>query len=223
MKIYAMIPARLGSQRVKNKNLRLLNGKPLIQYILDTVIGLKCFDKIYINSESKKFLKYTKKNKIFFYKRDKSLSTNKSTNDQFAYDFFINNKDCDAIIQILPTSPFLEKRTIYDFVNYFKSNNIDSLISVENKQIACVYKNKPINFKKQKKNPPSQTMRPVQVYATCLMGWKKNSYIKNYKKYGSAYHGPSGNTHYFPLSGLSTIDIDTMSDFKFAEKIAKIL
>ena len=66
-------------------------------------------------------------------------------------------------------------------------------------------------------------MRPVQVYATCLMGWKKNSYIKNYKKYGSAYHGPSGNTHYFPLSGLSTIDIDTMSDFKFAEKIAKIL
>ena len=51
MKIIAMIPARMGSKRVKNKNLRLINGKPLIQYVLDTVKNLTIFDEIYINSE----------------------------------------------------------------------------------------------------------------------------------------------------------------------------
>jgi CMP-N,N'-diacetyllegionaminic acid synthase len=37
MKNVAMIPARLGSKRVHNKNLRLINGKPLIGYIIDAV------------------------------------------------------------------------------------------------------------------------------------------------------------------------------------------
>ena len=36
MKIISMIPARLGSTRVKNKNLRLINGKPLIHYIIES-------------------------------------------------------------------------------------------------------------------------------------------------------------------------------------------
>ena len=41
-----MIPARLGSKRVKNKNLRPLGGKPLIQYVIDSVKKTKLFDKI---------------------------------------------------------------------------------------------------------------------------------------------------------------------------------
>ena len=37
MKIVCMIPARIGSKRVKKKNLRLINDKPLISYIIETV------------------------------------------------------------------------------------------------------------------------------------------------------------------------------------------
>ena len=39
MKIVAMIPARLGSTRVKNKNLRLINNKPLIQYAVEEALS----------------------------------------------------------------------------------------------------------------------------------------------------------------------------------------
>ena len=56
-----MIPARLGSTRVKNKNLRLINKKPLIQYIIDTAIKSKLLDQIYVNSESEKFQNISKK------------------------------------------------------------------------------------------------------------------------------------------------------------------
>ena len=41
----AMIPARLGSKRVKNKNLRPLGGKPLIQYVIDSVKKLNSLIK----------------------------------------------------------------------------------------------------------------------------------------------------------------------------------
>ena len=43
MKIVAMIPARLGSTRVSNKNLRMIDGKPLIAFILEAVIASGMF------------------------------------------------------------------------------------------------------------------------------------------------------------------------------------
>ena len=96
---------------------------------------------------------------------------------------------------------------------------LDTLISVEEKQIACIYKSKPINFNKFTSNPPSQKMIPVQAYATVLMGWRTEKFKKNIIKYKSAYHGGGGKTGYFPLKGFSTIDIDTEEDFQLVEKI----
>lgn len=214
-----MIPARMGSQRVKNKNLKLINGKPLISYILKSVYDSRnLFDNVFINSESHKLKKFANEHNFHFYLRKKSLSRNNSTNDEFAYDFIKNNYS-DYLVQILPTSPFLSSREISAFVKYLIKHKPDTLISVTNHQIACVYKNKEINFKKNKKNPPSQSMSPVQVYATCLMAWKCDRFIKNYEKYGSAYHGPSGDTRYYEIKGLSSIDIDTMDDFILVKNI----
>ena len=53
--IYAMIPARMGSQRLKLKNLALLNVKPLIYYAIESAKVSKIFDKIFINSDDNLF------------------------------------------------------------------------------------------------------------------------------------------------------------------------
>ena len=75
MKVIAMIPARLGSKRVKNKNLRLLGGKPLIAHVIETVKETNIFDEIYINSESDVFKQIADSYGINFYKRPSELST----------------------------------------------------------------------------------------------------------------------------------------------------
>ena len=49
-KICAMIPARIGSQRLKYKNLALINNKPMIYYAIKAAKKSQCFDKIFINS-----------------------------------------------------------------------------------------------------------------------------------------------------------------------------
>ena len=54
-KLLIVIPARSGSTRVKNKNLRLINNKPLIQYIIDSAKKSELLNDIYFNSESTKF------------------------------------------------------------------------------------------------------------------------------------------------------------------------
>ena len=218
MKIIAMIPARLGSKRVPKKNLRLLNGRPLISYNIETAVKSGIFDEVYVNSEAEIFSEIAETYGAKFYKRPEQFSTDQATNDNFALDF-MNNIDGEILIQILPTSPMISVQEIKDFTNEMTKNNWDSLISVEHKQIACVYKNNPINFDKLKINPPSQTMEPVMCYATVLMGWKYDIFKMNMKKTGSAYHGGYGRTGYYELRGLSTVDIDREDDFKFVERI----
>lgn len=55
---YAFIFARAGSKRIKNKNLVLLNSKPLIYYSIEQSLKTKLFKKIFISTDSKKIAKY---------------------------------------------------------------------------------------------------------------------------------------------------------------------
>ena len=219
-KLVAMIPARLGSKRVPKKNLRLLDGKPLISYVIESVKAANIFDAIYLNSEADIFKKIADEHGIEFYKRDAEYANDSATNDAFGLDF-LEHIECEILIQILPTSPFLTPEEIVAFAQKMVSEKLDTLISVEHKQIACIYKNESINFEKLKVNPPSQTMEPLKVYATALMGWRSDVFKKNMQKYTSAYHGGDGKTDFFELRGLSTIDIDREEDFLLADALMR--
>jgi len=222
MKVVGMIPARMGSKRVPKKNIRLLNGRPLIDYILETVSKTDLFDEVFINSEDDLFKDLASAYGFNFYKRPSKFSTDSATNDEFAEDFLKNIK-CDLLIQMLPTSPFINTYEIESFIKKMLEEDLDTLISVDEKQIGCVYENEPINFDKNAPNPPSQTMESIKVYATALMGWKSKNFLENMKKLGCAYHGGEGNISYFPMKGLATIDIDTEDDFILAESIISSL
>jgi CMP-N-acetylneuraminic acid synthetase len=205
-KIIAMIPARIGSQRVKKKNLRLLNGKPLIAYVIETAINTGIFDEVYVNSESDLIgdvaLKYGAK----YYKRPPEFSTHNSNNDEFAYDF-IKNIEGDILIQILPTSPFITIEEIINFVKKMTEENTET----------------PLNFKYLEPHISSQDMVPIQSYATALMGWTYSSFKRSMEKYNFAYHGTDTEKNYFVLKGLSEIDIDNEEDFILAEIAAKYI
>ena len=89
-KIIAMIPVRLGSKRVPNKNLRLLGNKPLVAHIIEAAKEANVFDEIVINSESDIFKEIADEYGVKFYKRPEHLSTDEATNDDFTLDFMHN-------------------------------------------------------------------------------------------------------------------------------------
>lgn len=217
VKVIAMIPARLGSKRVASKNIRYLGDMPLISHVLETVSQCDFFDGVYLNSESELLRPFAEHYGFEFYHRPPNLSLDSSTNDEFALDF-INSIDCDVLVQILPTSPFLSLDEIKQFVEYIRKNDVDTLISVNRHQISSVTGGgDPINFLRNKPNPLSQNIVPVLSYATALMGWRTVVFKSNMQQLGAAYHGGSGKTEYFPLCGLSSIDIDNEEDFRMAE------
>ena len=221
-KIIAMIPARIGSKRVPKKNIRLIDGKPLIGYVIETIKKTTVFDEVYLNADDLIFEKIAKDYGIKFYYRDKQFSSDESTNDEFALDF-MKNVEGDILLQVLPTSPLISSKEIEEFTKYMIDNRLETLISVEHKQIACLYDNELLNFDKFKKNPPSQEMEPIKAYATVLMGWEYSSFKYNMKNFGCAYHGGSSKIGYYQLEGLATLDIDNEEDFLLAEAIIMAL
>jgi len=219
-RIVAMIPARLGSQRVIKKNLRLLRGKPLISYSIEAAKKSGVFDEIYINSEADIFGEIATEYGVLFYKRPSELSSNEAINDAFAHDF-IRNVGGEILVQLLPTSPLITADEIGNFVEYMLEGGYDTLVSVENHQIACVYEGQTVNFRLTEPHKSSQTMVPVQSYATVLMAWKYNNFLENMEMHGCAYHGGTGKVGYYVIKGLSTIDIDNEEDFELAEVALK--
>ena len=72
----AIITARKGSKRIKNKNLKNFFGKPIIYYSIKTLQKTKIFDKIYLSTNCEKTIEVAKKYGIKRFIRKYSLSSN---------------------------------------------------------------------------------------------------------------------------------------------------
>ena len=80
--VIALILCKGNSKGVKNKNLKIFFGKPLLYWTIKSLKDSKLINKIYISSESNKILNYAKKQKISCIKRPKSLSKPKSQSEE---------------------------------------------------------------------------------------------------------------------------------------------
>ena len=104
-KICAMIPARIGSQRLKYKNLALINKKPMIYYAIEAAKKSGCFNKIFINSDHDIFSKIAKRYKVNFYQRAKKLGGSNIKSDSIVYDFMKNNPEFDILVWVNSIAP----------------------------------------------------------------------------------------------------------------------
>ena len=72
--ILAIIPARKGSKRLKNKNELILAGKPLFLWTLESAIKSNLFNDIYVSTDSKKYLRYQRKKIVYVQDLEKHIS-----------------------------------------------------------------------------------------------------------------------------------------------------
>ena len=216
MKIIAMIPARMGSERLQLKNLALLNEKPLISYAIEAAKASGVFDKIIINSDGELFSEIASRYEVDFSLEPSHLGSAQS--DDVVYDFLRQNP-CDVIAWVNPISPLQTSDEISRVVNHFLDNDLDTLITVKNEQVHCVYENSPINFSLDGLFAKTQDLVPVQSFVYSIMMWKSSTFIAEYDTNGHAIL--SGKIGYYPVSKASGVIIKTSEDLLFAENILK--
>ena len=212
-KIIAMIPARLGSQRIPKKNIRIMVDKPLIDYPIDLCLESKLFDEIWINTESELLGNYAKAKGIFFHKRPIELASNTATNREFMYEF-LQNHECDYVVMVNPTSPLLKLETVNNFMNYLKESDKDTILSVVSEKTESFYRKQPINFDVREKIN-SQFLEPVSRVVWALTAWKSSSFIDMQNNGINPIF--AGNLGLFEIPKDESCDLDTEEDWNIAE------
>ena len=216
--IYAMIPARIGSTRFKMKNLAMLNGKPMIAYAIVAALSSKVFDRVIVNSDSDVFRSIAEEYGAEFYLRPEHLGGSSVKSDDVVKDF-IDKYPSDIVVWENPIAPLQTIEDIRNTIQYFLSNDLDSLFTVKDEQVQCVYEKKPINFDEQDKFAQTQDLTPVCPFVPFIMMWKTDTFLKALKERGYAFF--SGKVGYFPVSRLSSVIIKYEDDFRVAEMLIK--
>jgi len=219
MKIIAMIPARIGSERLKFKNLRLLAGKPVISYAIEAAKKAQIFDQIIVNSDELIFKEIAKRYNVDFYLRPKELGSSTTQSDEVVFDFLTNNMS-DIIVWVNPIAPLQSGNEIIKAVNFMINNKLDTVITSKKESFHSLCDDVPLNFKIDEKFAKTQDLKPIQSLVYSLMMWNSKSFLKSYKSKG--YGMLSGNVGFFEVDKKSTIKLNFEEDLEFCEAFLKV-
>lgn len=217
-KIAIVIPVKLESSRVYQKNIRYLGNYPLVEHIIKTAKRVFNSKQIYLDSSNNIFQLIAKRNGIQFHKRTGKYADKGASNDEFLVEFMQKHKEIGLVIQLHSTSPFISPQSIQRaLMHWNKCPGLDTLYSVSREQIEGIFKGEPINYDSKKEMQPSQELEPIYKFCNGLMMFKTESFLGRFKKYGFSMF--NGNTGYIELPFPDTLDIDTEEDFKIAEAV----
>ena len=218
-----IIPARSGSKRIKNKNIKEFNGKPIISHTIELIQSFNFFDKIFISTNSEKIKKIIKNYDVSIIDRPTKLASDYST----TYDVMkhaIKNIDISNykfLCCIYPTSVFIKKQYLtYAYSKILKSK-FDYIFSVKKTDFSV---DKSFNIIKNKinlfntnllNNLRTQDMHTYYVDAAQFYLGTKNAWLNKKNIYNS-------NSLIFKVTDWKIIDIDNLNDWKLAEAIMNI-
>ena len=135
-KTLAIIPARKGSKRITNKNIKKFNGIPIIAYTIKAAKKSKIFDYISVSTDCKIIAKVAIKYgaKVDF-KRPKKISDDKTkTIDVINHAINFYNKDFERFKYtccLYPASPFIDYKNIIEAYNALKNSKCDMVFTAQ--------------------------------------------------------------------------------------------
>jgi len=207
------IPARSGSKRIKNKNIRKVNGKPLIYWTIEYAKKyVKNSEDIIVSSDSNYIHKISIQEKVRFFKRPKNISGDKAE-VYFAVIHALNkiknSKKYKYIALLQPTSPIRPKNMIFNGIKTLEKNkNFQNLIHLEK----TYYKVGSISKKKEWEPLYDYTVRGQDIAnqfrpSGCLFLYLRKDF-ENYKKFIKRK-----NYGFIQRKKIETVNIDNEEDF----------
>jgi CMP-N-acetylneuraminic acid synthetase len=217
-----IIPARGGSKSIPLKNIKLLNGKPLIEYTIESALKSGVLDKIIVSTDHDGIAKVCEKYKdvdIIF--RPKKISTDEARTESALLHVCdeLEKRESfipDIVLTLEPTSPMRTAETIIKSIGVLKGNNFDSVIGViETRGVYGKIVNGDYEYlfpnqarRRQEREP--LYMECSTIYATTLQTLRRKNSVVGDKVYPLI------------IKKNEAIDINDEHDFLLAETIQKI-
>lgn len=221
MKTFAFIFARAGSTRIKNKNMKLLNGKPLIYYSIQIAKKIKEIKKIYVSTDSKKIARYARSLGANIIHRPKKLAT-KNSNELLSWKHslkFLEKKEIkfDKFVSLPCTAPLRNKSDVIQCLKQLKKD-IEIVLTAYSAETSNPFLTKLkkikdsgyyiVKNKKKLKGPHVYTLTTVAYVTT-------PEYIKKSKNI------TDGKVSIVKIPRERAVDVNEKLDFKFVEYLMR--
>lgn len=210
MKIVALIPVKLNSQRLPHKNILPIAGHPLCWHICNSLINSKGINEVYVYCSDEKVKKHIP-NEIVFLKRDPVLDQDLVKGFEI-YENFIDTIDADIYVLAHTTSPFIKRESIENALNHVIDGTHDSAFSAQKIQTFVWFQGQPINYNLNDV-PRTQDMEPVYMETSGFYIFKKEVFTKYHRRIGF-------NPYIQEVDDMEAIDIDEKKDYEFALQLA---
>jgi CMP-N-acetylneuraminic acid synthetase len=224
MTTLVFVPARKNSVRIKNKNLKILDGKPLIYYTLKICKSLKKKFPIFISTDSEKILNYSKKKFKFYtaYIRPQYLSLkNSKIVDGISHGvewykrFF--NKRIDHIILLQPTSPLRKLMVVKKIIDFYFNKKLESLATVSIQKDNLI-NHVSLNYRSHKKwdsvIKKKKNLKKKYHYFNGYLYIFSYNFLKKNKKIIVP-----NKTYLYETNKVESVDVDCMDDFIIAKSL----
>ncbi len=222
MKNIAIITARSGSKGLKDKNIRILNGKPLMAYTIEAAIKSGMFDEIMVSTDSKEYasvaIKYGAK--VPFLRTKKNSDDNASSWDvvkEVVKKYKDMGKEFNTVCMLQPTSPLRIAEDIVNGYKLFNEKKADTVIAVCETQHSPLWSNTLDESNCMKGfisddilNCPRQKLQQYYRINGALYIRK----ISTLYNEGNMY---DCNCYAYVMPRERSVDIDTMLDFRIAQ------
>lgn len=216
MKAACFIPIKANSERVKEKNLRELNGKKLYTYIFDHVAEADVFDDIFVDTNSKEIADEAKNRGFKVIERLPELALNTANGNDLLVHHYLTYPGYDFYYQLFATAPYLQPETIRAcYEELANSTDKDSILTVNENHSFYWLAGNPINYRPCIL-PRSQDMLPVSEETTGLYGITASALEKYRCRIGAKPILKA-------ISKFEAVDINTEEDLKIAEFVGHVI
>jgi regulator of RNase E activity RraA/CMP-N-acetylneuraminic acid synthetase len=208
MKTVAFVPAKGTSQRIQNKNLQIFDGEYLFKRKLRQLLECEEIDEVWLDSESEEIHALASDLPIKHLRRDVALATN-NTDGHSLFENETKFTDADIVVQVLCTSPFIDKSIIDPALKEFKVSEYTSLVAVTENKLYLWENNYPLyggNIPNSI-DLPTHTIESMGMYAV-----KTNGKVVS-KRY-------TDNPLLYKINQLEAIDINNKEDLILAKYIS---
>jgi CMP-N-acetylneuraminic acid synthetase len=218
--INAFLPLRSGSKSIKDKNIKIFNGKPLCFWVLKACQESHNIDRVIVAVDSDKYKNLILGfgfDKVNFYDRQKSNSQDVSSTESVILEFLsLNDLPAESkFILIQATSPHLKSSEIDAMIDRSLSNNCDIVSCVRIKRFIWGDKGMPLNY--------TLSQRPRRQDFQGFLVENGAVYISNVKKIQDSNCRISGLIETYEMNENSFIEIDESHDFLISELLMKII
>lgn len=212
-KVLALIPARGGSQGIPRKNIRVVGGKPLLVWSLQSAKDSGIFDDVWVSTDDEEIAKIALEHGALVHSRDPSTATCTATTESVISDFLATH-DAHTLCLIQPTSPLTIPRYFQEALQQYNQERATSLVTVTRKHLFLWSKDGvPLNY-----DPANRPRR--QDFDGSLV---ENGafYFMNVEQYLRVGNRLCGKRAVFEMPACDSVDVDEIHDLWLCDSILR--